>query len=224
MNSSNSRCSDEMLSLTTMIPQTDAEAAATFEPLKQQGMAPTMKPHMLLLAARARSGNVARWKEVMVQLHKSGLARETFALKAMLNSYGAPAASTRWAALAAMDRRETCDMGSEHVGTSGVPGEDGGGVRVAGRQGAHCRRGDVDVLHEHAHQEGVPEVLGHRPLGDVHSTCKNWTVFEVAIELNHISMLLAPYMNLVLAVFPCFPYNRLCRSYYIKLRKYSLLS
>ena len=47
MNYSNSRCSDEMLSLTTMELWTDAEAEAAFEPLKQLGMLPTVKSHML---------------------------------------------------------------------------------------------------------------------------------------------------------------------------------
>ena len=66
----------------------DADAEAVFESIKQQGMAPTMKSHMLLLAAHARSGNVARCEEVMAQLHKSGLTPDTFALNAMLNAYG----------------------------------------------------------------------------------------------------------------------------------------
>ena len=47
MNYSNSRCSHEMLSLTTMELWTDAEAEAAFEPLKQLGMLPTVKSHML---------------------------------------------------------------------------------------------------------------------------------------------------------------------------------
>ena len=47
MNYSNSRCSDEMLSLTTMELWTDAEAEAAFEPLKQLGMLSTVKSHML---------------------------------------------------------------------------------------------------------------------------------------------------------------------------------
>ena len=113
---------------------------------------PTMKSHMLLLAAHARSGNAAWWKEVMAPLHKSGLAQETFALKVMLNAYGASAASTRSAALAAMDRRETWNY--EHVGPSGVPGEHEGDVCAVGREGDHCRRGDVEVLHEHTHTPG----------------------------------------------------------------------
>jgi myo-inositol-1(or 4)-monophosphatase len=51
-------------------------------------MRPTMKSHMLLLSAHAKSGNVARCEEVMAQLHKSGLRPDTFALNAMLNAYG----------------------------------------------------------------------------------------------------------------------------------------
>ncbi|XP_048533541.1 uncharacterized protein LOC125512487 [Triticum urartu] len=104
----------------------------------------------------------------MAPLHKFGLAQETFTLKVMLNAYGASAASTRSAALAAMDRRETLNY--ERVGSSGVPGEHEDDVCVAGREGDHCRRDDVEVLHEHTHthQDRVPEVLGHRPLGDVH--------------------------------------------------------
>jgi len=65
-----------------------SEAEAAFQELKQQGMRPTMKSHMLLLSAHAKSGNVARCEEVMAQLHKSGLRPDTFALNAMLNAYG----------------------------------------------------------------------------------------------------------------------------------------
>ncbi|EMS52721.1 hypothetical protein TRIUR3_09487 [Triticum urartu] len=94
----------------------------------------------------------------MAPLHKFGLAQETFTLKVMLNAYGASAASTRSAALAAMDRRETLNY--ERVGSSGVPGEHEDDVCVAGREGDHCRRDDVEVLHEHTHthQDRVPEV------------------------------------------------------------------
>lgn len=60
----------------------DAEAA--FQELKQQGMRPTMKSHMLLLSAYAKSGDVAKCEGVMAQLHKSGLRPDTFAL----NAYG----------------------------------------------------------------------------------------------------------------------------------------
>jgi myo-inositol-1(or 4)-monophosphatase len=65
-----------------------SEAEAAFQELKQQGMRPTMKSHMLLLSAHAKSGNVPRCEEVMAQLHKSGLRPDTFALNAMLNAYG----------------------------------------------------------------------------------------------------------------------------------------
>lgn len=88
----------------------------------------------------------------MAPVHKFGLAQETFTLKVMLNAYGASAASTRLAALAAMDCRETWNY--EHVGPSGVPGEHEGDVCVTGREGDHCRCGDVEVLHERAHTPG----------------------------------------------------------------------
>ncbi|VAI56409.1 unnamed protein product [Triticum turgidum subsp. durum] len=117
MDSSNAGCSGEVPSLTAMeFLLMDAEAEAVFESLKRQGMAPTMKSHMLLLAAHARSGNVARCEEVMAQLHKSGLAPDTFALNAMLNAYGrAGRLDDMERLLAAMERRGTRDVGTYNV-------------------------------------------------------------------------------------------------------------
>jgi myo-inositol-1(or 4)-monophosphatase len=94
----------------------DAEAEAVFESLKKHGMAPTMKSHMLLLSAHARSGNVARCEEGMAQLHKSGLVPDTFALNAMLNAYGrAGRLDDMERLLAAMEHQGSCDVSTYNV-------------------------------------------------------------------------------------------------------------
>jgi myo-inositol-1(or 4)-monophosphatase len=93
-----------------------SDAEAVFEELKQRGMSPTMKSHMLLLAAHARSGNATRCEEVMAQLHKSGLTPDTFALNAMLNAYArAGRLDDMERLLAAMERRGDADVGTYNV-------------------------------------------------------------------------------------------------------------
>lgn len=97
------------------------EAEAAFQELKQQGMRPTMKSHMLLLSAHARSGNVARCEEVMAQLHKSGLRPDTFALNAMLNAYGRAGRLDDMERLfAAMERGDGASAGAPDTSTYNV--------------------------------------------------------------------------------------------------------
>jgi pentatricopeptide repeat protein len=106
-----------------------SEAEAAFEELKQRGMRPTMKSHMLLLSAHAKSGNVSRCEEVMAQLHKSGLRPDTFTLNAMLNAYGrAGRLDDVERLLVAMEKRND-GVGGPDIGTYNVL------VNVYGRAG-----------------------------------------------------------------------------------------
>ena len=89
-----------------------------------------MKSHMLLLSAHAKAGNVSRCEEVMVQLHKSGLRPDTFALNAMLNAYGrAGRLDDMERLVAAMERLDGGGGAAPDIGTYNVL------VNVYGRAG-----------------------------------------------------------------------------------------